>query len=132
MPQPEGGVMGNAQFKCMLGIMGVLLVLACGPDTILVRPGLDTPDHHVSNGNQLLDRLKLEAAYQEFQRALELDPSYTPAYIGVAMVQGRRGDYDGGLKMLNKAKKTAQTQEESQMVEEAYKQFFSLFKDQTN
>jgi tetratricopeptide (TPR) repeat protein len=132
MPQPEGGVMGNAQIKFMLGIMGVLLVLACGPDTILVRPGLDTPDHHVSNGNQLLDRLKLEAAYQEFQRALELDPSYIPAYIGVAMVQGRRGDYNGGLKMLNKAKKTALTQEETQMVEKAYKQFFSLFKDQSD
>ena len=124
--------MGNAQFKFILGIMGVLLVLACGPDTILVRPGLDTPDHHVSNGNQLLDRLKLEAAYQEFQRALELDPSYIPAYIGVAMVQGRRGDYNGGLKMLNKAKKTALTQEETQMVEKAYKQFFSLFKDQSD
>ena len=124
--------MGNAQIKFMLGIMGVLLVLACGPDTILVRPGLDTPDHHVSNGNQLLDRLKLEAAYQEFQRALELDPSYIPAYIGVAMVQGRRGDYNGGLKMLNKAKKTALTQEETQMVEKAYKQFFSLFKDQSD
>lgn len=131
MPQPEGGVMGNAHFKFILGIMGVLLVLACGPDTILVRPGLDTPDHHVSNGNQLLDRLKLEAAYQEFQRALELDPSYIPAHIGVAMVQGHRGDYNGGLKMLNKAKKTALTQEETQMVEKAYKQFFSLFKDQS-
>ena len=124
--------MGNAQFKFILGIMGVLLLLACGPDTILVRPGLDTPDHHVSNGNQLLDRLKLEAAYQEFQRALELDSSYTPAYIGVAMVRGRRGDYNGGLKMLNKAKKLAQSQEETQMVEKAYKQFFNLFKDQTN
>ena len=132
MPQPEGGVMGNAQLKFILGIMGVLLVLACGPDTILVRPGLDTPDHHVSNGNQLLDRHKLEAAYQEFQRALELDSSYIPAYIGVAMVQGRRGDYNGGLKMLNKAKKTALTQEETQMVEKAYKQFFSLFKDQSD
>jgi tetratricopeptide (TPR) repeat protein len=119
--------MGNVQIKFILGIMGILLLLACGPDTILVRPGLDTPDHHVSNGNQLLERLKLDAAYQEFQRAIELDPTYTPAHVGLAMVQGRRGDYDGGMKSLKKARKMAQTQEEIHLVKDAYKQFLSLF-----
>jgi len=124
--------MGNVQIKFILGIMGILLLLACGPDTILVRPGLDTPDHHVSNGNQLLKRLKLDAAYQEFQRAIELDSTYTPAHVGLALVQGRRGDYDGGLNTLDKAKKMAQTQEEIQLVEDAYKQFFSFFNHHPN
>lgn len=127
-----GGVMGNTQLRLIVGIMGILLFLACGPDTILVRPGLDTPDHHVSNGNQLLDRLKIEAAYQEFQRAVELDPSYTPAYVGLALVQGHRGDYSGGLETLTKAKKMAQTEEEVKLVDEAYREFFSYFNDQPN
>lgn len=124
--------MRSAQVRLILGIMGILLLLACGPDTILVRPGLDTPDHHVNNGNQLLKRLKLEAANQEFQRAVELDPTYAPAHVGIALVQGHRGDYSGGLETLAKAKKMARTEEEIEMVEDAYKEFFSFFNDRPN
>jgi hypothetical protein len=127
-----GGVMGSAQVRLILGTMGILLLLACGPDTILVRPGLDTPDHHVDNGNQLLKRFKLEAANQEFQRAVELDPTYTPAHVGLALVHGHRGNYSGGLEILEKAKKMAQTEEEIKMVEDAYKQFFNYFNDRSN
>ncbi len=124
--------MGNAQIRLILGVMAIFLFLACGPDTILVRPGLDTPDHHVANGNQLLNRMKIEAAYQEFQRAIELDPTYTPAHVGLALVQGRRGDYTGGLETLGQAKKLAQNEEEKKLVEEGYKQFFSFFRDGVN
>lgn len=127
-----GGVMRNAQFRLFVGVVGILLFLACGPDTILVRPGLDTPDHHVSNGNLLLERLKLEAAYQEFQRAIELNPTYTPAHVGLALVQGRRGDYAGGLETLAQAKKMAETDEEFKLIDDAYKDFFNYFNDNSN
>lgn len=121
--------MRNAQFRIFVGMMGMLLFMACGPDTILVRPGLDTPDHHVYNGNQLLKRLKLEAAYQEFQRAVELNPTYTPAHVGLALVQGRRGDYAGGLDTLAEAKKMAQNSDELKLVEDAYNDFFNYFNE---
>ena len=119
--------MGSTQIRLFLGVMGILLFLACGPDTILVRPGLDTPDHHVANGNQLLNRMKVEAAYQEFQRAMELDPTYTPAHVGLALVQGRRGDYSGGLEIFGQARKLARTEEEKKLVEDGLKKFLNFF-----
>ncbi len=122
--------MGSVQVRLIIGVLAMLLLLACGPDTILVRPGLDTPDHHVNNGNRLLKRLKLEAANQEFLRAAELDPNYTPAFVGLALVQGHRGNYSGGLETLAKAKRMARNEEETTMVDDAYKQFFSYFNDQ--
>lgn len=122
--------MGSIQYRLLIGIVGILLFVACGPDTILVRPELDTPNHHTANGNVLLERLKIEAANQEFQRALELDPLYAPAYAGLALVQGRRGNYSAGLETLAKAKNLAKNDKEMQDVEKAYKQFFSYFTNQ--
>ncbi|MGD9248318.1 MAG: tetratricopeptide repeat protein, partial [Desulfobacteraceae bacterium] len=65
-------------------LMG-LLFIGCGPDTIFVRPGLDTPSQHVANGHQLLEQGKFDAACREFDRAKELDPSYIRAYVGLGV-----------------------------------------------
>lgn len=122
--------MGSIRFGWLVGIIGIILFMGCGPDTILVRPELDTPNHHTANGNILLERLKIEAAFQEFRRALELDPLYAPAHAGLALVQGRRGNYSAGLETLAKAKKMAKNDDEMQLVEKAYKQFNSYFTNQ--
>ena len=66
----------------------LLAALGCGPDNIFIRQGLDTPSHHVNNGNQFMNSGKLDAANNEFSRALELDPNYAPAYVGLGMVAG--------------------------------------------
>jgi hypothetical protein len=104
--------------------MGTLLVLcglwlsACGPDTIFLRPGLDTPAQHVANGNVLLKQNKLEAAFREFSRAQMLEPNFAPAHVGLGKIWGLRGDFDRGNAALDKADAVARGESERQAVSE--------------
>ncbi len=103
----------------------VLLVMCvcffgCGPDTIFVRPGLDTPAQHVANGNSLLERGKIDDACREFERARELDPKYVNAYIGLGVALGKKGDIDAGMKTLSMAESMADSARERQAVQDGY------------
>ena len=98
----------------------LILINSCGPDTIFLRPALDTPEQHVKNGNNLLDRGKIDAAYTEFARAKNLNAGYFPAYVGLAMVQGCRGNIDAGLDILKQAEAQAVTPEEKEAVDKGY------------
>ena len=106
----------------ILLILSLAVLMACGPDTIFLRPSLDTPQQHVKNGHSLLARGKIEAANAEFARAATLDESYAPAYVGLALIQGHQGDIDSGLETLNRARSLAATPEESQEVERGFEQ----------
>lgn len=102
----------------------------CGPDTIFLRPGLDTPSMHVANGNNLLERGKVDDAYREFQRAKTLDPGYTPAYIGLGIVLGRKGRIDDGLKTMDMASQMADTDKDRTAVEQGYLRLRELKRNQ--
>jgi len=97
-----------------------VLLVACGPDTIFLRPALDTPAQHVSNGHSLLTRGKIDAANAEFVRAKNLDNSYAPAYVGLALVQGHRGNLDGGFETLEKARGIVATPDEAKAVDRGF------------
>jgi len=103
---------------CM--VFTITLVVACGPDTIFLRPSLDTPAHHVQNGHSLLARGKIDAADAEFSMAKSLDDGYAPAYVGLALVQGYRGDVRGGLATLDQARAFAVTPEDMNAVNDGY------------
>jgi tetratricopeptide (TPR) repeat protein len=96
------------------------VLIGCGPETIFVRPGLDTPALHVSNGNQLLDQGKWQDACREFERARDLDPFYTDAYIGLGIAVGGQGDMAGGLKVLDYARELAQNEDDLARVQYGY------------
>ena len=83
--------------KALAVLFLALIAMGCGPDTILVRPGLDTPGQHVANGHKLLQRGKVEDANREFNRARELDPQFFKAYIGLGVVLGLKGDLAAGF-----------------------------------
>lgn len=108
--------------KLLASLICVFVFLAgCGPKTIVLRPELDTPSHHVSNGRKLLDRGKIEAAFSEFSRAKELDPEYPMAYVGLGLVSAHRGDFVAGRHFMLKADKLAVTDDEKIEVEEGYR-----------
>jgi tetratricopeptide (TPR) repeat protein len=92
----------------------------CGPDTIFVRPGLDTPSLHVANGYQLLERGKVDDAYREFKRAKELEPYCVKAYVGLGVTLGKMGDFDGGMKTLALAERIAGSAQEHEEVQNGY------------
>jgi hypothetical protein len=85
-------------------IVWVVFFSACGPDTIFLRPSLDTPAQHVKNGQCLLDQGKIDAAHNEFLRAKTLNDRYVPAYVGLALVQGARGNAAAGLELLERTR----------------------------
>lgn len=105
-------------------VWGALLVLcglwlsACGPDTIFLRPGLDTPDQHVANGNLLLKQKKLDAAFREFSRAHMLEPNFAPAHVGMGKIWGLRGDLAQGHVSMDKAEAVARGESERRAVSE--------------
>jgi Flp pilus assembly protein TadD len=104
-----------------LGTLLVLCVLwlgACGPDTIFLRPALDTPGQHVANGNLLLKQNKLEAAFREFSRARMLEPNFAPAHVGLGKIWGLRGDFEKGRAAMDKAEAVARGESERQAVSE--------------
>ncbi|MCJ8500324.1 tetratricopeptide repeat protein [Desulfatitalea alkaliphila] len=106
-----------------------LILVGCGPETIFVRPFLDTPEQHVRNGEILLRQYKWEDAVREFQRAVELDPDYTVAYVGLGVAYAQHDEWERGLQMLSKADTLAQNQEERAAVENGWAKFRQLRQD---
>lgn len=115
-------------------VLVVLISLSsgCGPDTIFLRPRLDTPAQHVKNGHSLLSYGKIDAANAEFLRATTLDENYAPAYVGIALVQGHQGKVDEGLKTLDWAKGLTTTPEEEEAVKQGYRQLYEMQQKETN
>ena len=113
--------MKTRRFIIIFSACLLLTMLGCGPDNIFIRQGLDTPSHHVSNGNQLMGSDKFDAAQVEFNRALELDPNYAPAYVGLGLVAGYQGEPEKGMALLEKARGLAQDEEQRQQVESGVK-----------
>jgi lipopolysaccharide biosynthesis regulator YciM len=111
-----------AKVKCLAIICLAVLIVGCGPDTIFVRPGLDTPAQHVENGHQLLQRGKVDDACREFKRAKELDPNFVRAYIGLGVALGRKGEFAAGLASMDQASQMASTPQEIAEVRKGYEQ----------
>lgn len=109
--------------RSLLGlVLFLVLIGACGPETIFLRPELGTPAQHVENGHTFLAWGKIDSADAEFLRAKSLDPAYVPAYVGIALVRVHRGDVAGGLETLTQAQALSVTPEDFESVEQGYAQ----------
>lgn len=90
--------------RCVLfAVLCVFFLYACAPTSTKSSSWLDTPVHHVHNGNTLLKAGKIDAAFREFSRAKELDPNYSPAYVGLSLIYGLKGDDATSAMYLKKA-----------------------------
>jgi Flp pilus assembly protein TadD len=112
--------MARLAIGCILFLCGMLM--ACGPETIMVRPSLDTPAHHVTNGDILLKQGKIAGALREFQRANELAPDNVSALIGLSKVYSRLGDAGRAKAALDQAAPLAASESERCAIQEAYRQ----------
>jgi len=109
-----------ARDKNLLSILPavcLLTLVSCGPETIVLRPSLDTPSQHLDNGYKLMASGKTEAAIREFKRSMELDAEYSSAYVGLGILYGTQGDLDQGRALMEKAKALAKNEEQKKEVE---------------
>jgi len=102
----------------------VLSLTACGPKPMAPKAELDTPQHHVANGNKLLNAGKLEAAFKEFNRAMELDPKHSPAYLGMGIVYGLQGNFEGAFDSMKSADRYAEGDDEEFNVDVGYMRIY--------
>jgi tetratricopeptide (TPR) repeat protein len=116
--------------RCLVTVWLSLLIVGCGPDTIFVRPGLDTPIQHVDNGRQLLQRGKFEDACREFNRAKELDPYFVKAYVGLGLALAYKGDFAAASASMDQAKRIAGNSQEIEEVREGYEQLEKIKRHQ--
>ena len=106
-----------ALFLPVLSLVYLLTLVACGPETILLRPSLDTPSRHVDNGYKLMAYGKDDAAIREFKRSIELSPEYCSAYVGLGIAYGMKGDLTQGRAQMEKARTLAKNDEQRKEVE---------------
>jgi tetratricopeptide (TPR) repeat protein len=98
-----GGIMSLGKRYNFLAGFCVFLLLSCATTPMGTNSWLDTPVHHVNNGNTLLKSGKIDDALREFNRARELDPNYSSAYVGLSLVYGLKGDDETSAAYLKKA-----------------------------
>jgi tetratricopeptide (TPR) repeat protein len=113
----------------VLVTISVLFLFACGPKAMAPKAELDTPEHHVTNGNKLLKAGKIDIAYDEFNRAKELNPKFSPAYVGLGLVEGFRNDFIKGLKTMKTAKKYARGDEQKIAVNVGFMRLYIMGKE---
>jgi tetratricopeptide (TPR) repeat protein len=124
----RGAVM--VKMICLTTVWFSLLIAGCGPDTIFLRPGLDTPTQHIENGQQLLQRGKLEDACREFNRAKELDPLFVKAYVSLGIALARKGDLTAASATMDQARRIAGNSQEIAEVRKGYEQLEKIKRHQ--
>ena len=118
--------------KILMALFVGLIMMGCGPQTIFVRPSLDTPAQHVANGRQFLGQRKIADACREFNRAKELDPQFIAAYIGLGVASGLQGDFQTGFAIMERAKQMAVNDQQLSAVKQGYEQLIRIQHQQTS
>jgi Flp pilus assembly protein TadD len=72
---------------------------------------------------------KTDAAIREFNRAMELDAGYAPAYVGLGIVYGMKGDLVQGRALMEKAKALARNDEQKKEVEMGFERLEYIQKE---
>jgi len=101
---------------------------ACAPKVRKPVSELDTPQHHTFSGLKLLDEGKTKEALREFNLALELEPKYSMAHAGVALVAALNADFKGAMESIKKADKYAKSNEEKLFVHVSRIRIYTLGK----
>jgi tetratricopeptide (TPR) repeat protein len=86
--------------RLFCGTLSLFFLLSCIPQIIPQEALLDTPQRHYENGMKLLQAGKVDASYDEFTRALELDREYAPGYVGLGLVASLKGNYKDALEKM--------------------------------
>jgi len=109
-----------------IGSVAVCLIISnCAPKAKAPITILNTPEHHVLSGMRLFEKGKLFDAEREFIYASELDHTYSPAYRGLGLVMGFKGDFNVAFNNMSKAEDMASSKEEQVLVYVGYMRLYT-------
>jgi len=70
--------------------------------TVKPESVVDTPENHYSLGVKLTEEGKTDVAAEEFNRAMNMDPKFAPAYAGMAILDALKGDFRSAHRMVER------------------------------
>jgi tetratricopeptide (TPR) repeat protein len=79
----------------IFGAVWLFSLAGCGPEILRQANPLTSPEHHFVSGLHMLELQKYWDAEREFQLALNLDSRFAKARVGMGLVYGYEGNYDG-------------------------------------
>jgi tetratricopeptide (TPR) repeat protein len=109
--------MKNPQTSGLTGAKALIILIVClllgacaakGPARTSMG-AMDSPEHHVLTGEQLLEAGSLERALEEFEEAKNLAPKYGPAHVGLGRALARLGDARNATVAAEKGLELAET-----------------------
>jgi tetratricopeptide (TPR) repeat protein len=86
----------------LLGVVMGLIFNGCGPKPIDQESLLDTPENHFNQGLREMKQGQLDAAMEEFDRAIALDPDYAGGYVGKGLVMAEQDNFEDALDWVDK------------------------------
>ncbi len=118
------------QIRWLWYIFLVVILIGCSDLRRAADVKLDTASRHVLNGMKLLEAGKVEAPLAEFSRALELDPQYAPAYVGLGLVYGFKSVYDTAMKKMSAAGLYARNDEQHLMIHIGFMRLYLMGREE--
>jgi len=124
--------MSYRNITASLLILLAFLTFACAQQAAKPQATMDTPEHHVMSGNKLLKAGNYDGAIAEFERARALDPKHAPAYLGLGLGYGYKGDFETGLKQMKKGAGYAKGDDQKYDLEVGYMRLYLMGKGQAD
>lgn len=118
--------MGHRTATIVTIILCILALTACGPQPVKKQSEMDTPEHHVTSGYKYLKQNRFDDAYREFDRARQLDPKFSPAYVGLGLTTAHQQSWDQALAFMGMADKYADTDDQTYDAAVGYMQVYYM------
>ncbi|MBI5416778.1 tetratricopeptide repeat protein [Candidatus Poribacteria bacterium] len=95
--------MVNKYFNVLLILS--IIIFGCSKAKIKdSKSTLNNPEYHTNLGENYFKKNELSKAFECYDKALQLDPEYSPALVGTAIIYGIQGNHKAGFKLLKQAK----------------------------
>ena len=107
-------------------------VFSCAPEARKPLSQLDTPEHHTYTGLKLLNQGKYQYAEREFELAIQLDPKYSKAYVGLGLTKAYKREFESAFDLMKDAWGYAKTKEEKVFVHVGKIRLYTMSKEKKN
>lgn len=107
-------------------------VFSCAPEARKPLSQLDTPEHHTYTGLKLLNQGKYQYAEREFELAIQLDPKYSKAYVGLGLTKAYKREFETAFDLMKDAWGYAKTKEEKVFVHVGKIRLYAMSREKKN